>query len=401
MTTSLNITQRHSPPDPSHFLEHYGLREHPFGVTPDPRFIFPSVQHRKLAQELTAGIKNGLGFAALIAGPGLGKTTILLSLLASLGASVRTALLFNTQCDSNQLLKYIAADLELPNVDQDIVAFHERLRDMLIEESHSGRSVLLVIDEAHNLDEQVLETVRLLSDFETPRSKLLHIILAGQEQLAAKLANPNLTQLAQRIVSFYPLQPLNPEEISLYVAHRLRVAGYEGRSLFSRAALAGVAEHSAGIPRQINRICFHALRLGAELQSDVIDDAIVQYVAGTLDLGEFVSHLELGRTNAFEVPTLSNFGRELVKWSADRGCGWSGTTVELLAELNRAVPTMTRCSADWPQDALAMAARLQRIEARRVLLDAGVHVSGDWVQGAPSFVRIEPVPTSDLPEFRP
>ncbi|PYV36792.1 MAG: hypothetical protein DMG06_29870, partial [Acidobacteria bacterium] len=146
------------------FLEFYQLQEQPFGVTPDPRFLYFSQSHREALASLSYGIETGRGFLAFIAKPGMGKTTLLFHLLENLRNSARTAFLFQTQCDSRELFRYLMADLGLDTKDQDVVRMHNQLNEVLLREAQAGKRVVLIIDEAQNLEDSVLETVRLLSD---------------------------------------------------------------------------------------------------------------------------------------------------------------------------------------------------------------------------------------------
>lgn len=274
------------------FLNFYNLREQPFGTTPNPRFLYPSVVHREALASLVYGIESNLGFAALIAEPGMGKTTLLFNVLARLKNSARTAFLFETQCNSQSLLRYLLAELRVPTTDHDPVVLHEKFKQVLYEESRMGRRVIVIIDEAQNLDLKVLETVRLLSDFETPEAKLLHIILVGQPQLAKQLSSPKMSQLRQRIPMMNFLRPLNPGEVTEYVNHRLQVAGYSGPLLFTMSALERIAELSSGVPRQINRICFNALSLGCALKTKEIDRSTIDEVGADLDLGLLLKNVK-------------------------------------------------------------------------------------------------------------
>src|SRR3984885_3088485 len=215
------------------FLDFYGLREQPFGVTPDPRFLYLSPAHREALASLYYGVEAERGFLALIAKPGLGKTTLLFHLLEKLRRNARTVFLFQTQCNSREFMRFLLAELGVEGPDQDFVHLHEQFNKMLLAESRAGRRFIVVIDEAQNLDASVLETVRLLSDFETPRAKLMHIILAGQPELADKLASPGLAQLRQRVSIMHGLEPLPAWEIKSYIEHRLKIAGYEGEPLFT------------------------------------------------------------------------------------------------------------------------------------------------------------------------
>src|ERR1700685_2642902 len=207
------------------FLEYYGFREQPFGVTPDPRFLYLSPAHREALASLYYGVEAERGFLALIAKPGLGKTTLLFHLLEKLRRNARTVFLFQTQCNSREFMRFLLAELGVEGPDQDFVHLHEQFNKMLLAESRAGRRFVMVIDEAQNLDASVLETVRLLSDFETTQAKLLQIILSGQPELAEKLASPALVQLRQRITSVSGLSPLTREETGKFMDHRLQVAG--------------------------------------------------------------------------------------------------------------------------------------------------------------------------------
>jgi len=271
------------------FLDFYQLSEQPFGVTPDPRFLYFSPSHREALASLSYGIDTGRGFLALIAKPGMGKTTLLFHLLERLRNSARTVFLFQTQCDSRELFRYLMADLGLDTSDQDVVRMHSQLNEVLLRETHAGKRVVLIIDEAQNLEDSVLETVRLLSDFETPRAKLLQIVLAGQPELADKLARPGLRQLRQRIATLSHLDPFTPAETNSYIDCRLLAAGYKGGSLFTTGARALIAERSGGIPRLINNLCFNALSLGFALKRKTIDAATVEEVVADLDVVPLVS----------------------------------------------------------------------------------------------------------------
>ncbi len=265
-------------------LRNYGLRENPFNVTPDPRFLYESRTHREALASLITGIECGTGFQALIAPPGMGKTTLLFNVLERFHDSARTAFLFQTQCTSREFLQYLLFELGVEPGDRDLVRMHEALNQVLTEEGLARRRVIVVIDEAQNLDNSVLETVRLLSDFETRREKLMQIIISGQPELAKKLAGSDLEQLHQRLQVITRLSPLNEEEINEYVAHRLKKSGYEGLQLFTPEALRLVARHSRGIPRKVNTLCFNALLLAFARESTLIDAYMMDEVIADLQL---------------------------------------------------------------------------------------------------------------------
>src|SRR6202795_551091 len=266
------------------FLEHYGLIEEPFGVTPDPRFLYLGPKHREALASLLYGTEANRGFLALIAKPGMGKTTLLFQYLEHLGNKARTAFVFQTDCNSRELVRHILIDLGLDASGKDLPAMHEMLNQLLMEEMRAGRRFILVIDEAQNLEEKVLESVRLLSNFETPWMKLMQIVIAGQPQLAKRLAKPSLAQLRQRISLVIRIEPFKTEEINAYINHRLRVAGYQGPSLFTAGARLLIAKRSEGIPRNINNICFNAMSLAYALKRKTIDRDIIREVLADLDL---------------------------------------------------------------------------------------------------------------------
>lgn len=266
------------------FLEFYKLREQPFGVTPDPRYLYFSPGHREALASLFYGIETGRGFLSLIAEPGMGKTTLLFQLLQRWKGYVHSAFLFQTQCNSRELIRYLMDDLGLKSDGEDIVRMHSELNDFLFRETKAGRRVVVCIDEAQNLSDEVLETVRLLSDFEAPDKKLLQIILAGQPELSGRLSRPGLAQLRQRIAIPARLDALPASEIVRYVQHRLHVAGHEGSHLFTPGALELIAERSRGIPRLINNICFNALSLGCATEKGQIDAAVVREAARDLSM---------------------------------------------------------------------------------------------------------------------
>jgi general secretion pathway protein A len=274
------------------FREFYGLKEQPFGVTPDPRFLYLSPAHREALSSLFCGIDAGRGFLALIAKPGMGKTTLLFQLLAKLRPSARTAFLFQTQCTSREFMRFLLMELGLMSRGEDLVTMHEEFNRCLLEEAQAGRRFIIVIDEAQNLEPSVLETVRLLSDFETPQAKLLQIILSGQPELADKLARPSLRQLRQRVSLLSTLGPLPPEEVERYIDHRLRTAGYEGDSMFTLEARKMIAQASEGIPRSINNLCFNSLSLGCALRQHTIGPDIIREATADLDLAELGSESE-------------------------------------------------------------------------------------------------------------
>ena len=284
------------------FLKFFGLREQPFGVTPDPRFLYLSAAHREALASLYYGIEAGRGFLGLIAKPGMGKTTLLFHLLEKFRSSARTAFVFQTQCNSREFMRFLLAELGYEGDGQDFVKMHEEFNKRLLQEARAGNRFIVVIDEAQNLDTSVLETVRLLSDFETPRAKLMQIILAGQPELADKLASPALAQLRQRVSLLNGLEPLPVWEIKNYIEHRLKVAGYEGESLFTEDALKIISDFTEGIPRNVNNFCFNALTLACALRQTVVDTEVVREVMTDLDISRLVTTTEVPEVPAMAPP---------------------------------------------------------------------------------------------------
>jgi hypothetical protein len=213
----------------------------------------------------------------------MGKTSLLFEYLGGLRNKARTAFIFQTTGNPRDLLRYLLVDLGLDGSGKDLPEMHAMLNEVLLDEMRAGGRLVVVIDEAQNLDEEVLESVRLLSNFETPWMKLVQIVLAGQPQLAEKLAQPSMSQLRQRISFSIRIEPLTREEVDAYIDHRLWVAGYKGSSLFSVGARTLLAEHSEGIPRNINNMCFCAMSLAWATKETTIDREMIQDVLADLD----------------------------------------------------------------------------------------------------------------------
>ncbi|MGB8849052.1 MAG: AAA family ATPase, partial [Candidatus Acidiferrales bacterium] len=265
-------------------LDFYKLQERPFGFTPDLRFLYLSASHRKALDSLCQGITDGRGLLALIAPPGTGKSTMLLRLLEHVRESARTSILLQTPCHSNKLLSCLLTELGLEPHAGDLVATHERLKQVLLREKGLGKRFVLLIDDSQNLSGQGLETVRLLSEFETPTGPLLQIVLAGRPELAEKLLKPGLAQLRQRISLVVSITPMSKGEVSDYVENRLRVAGHTGGGIFTPAALDRIAEFSHGIPHNINALCLSSLSLGFAVRHKWIDAGLVDQVAADLNI---------------------------------------------------------------------------------------------------------------------
>jgi general secretion pathway protein A len=206
----------------------------------------------------------------------MGKTTLLFRLMEVLRGSAHVAYLFQTQCTSLDLLGYLMGELALDSRGKGIVAMHGELYQALFERSKCGQPFVLIIDEAQNLSVDVLETVRLISNCETPCSKLVQIVLAGQPQLVEKLTHPDLKQLRQRIGVISRLAPLDDSEAAAYIDNRLQAAGNRNAPLFTPSAISSIIDHSQGNPRLINQLCFNSLTIGYALRRRQIDGEIVK-----------------------------------------------------------------------------------------------------------------------------
>ena len=209
----------------------YGFREKPFNLTPDPDYFFLSSVHKRALDYLVYGLESGMGFIQISGEIGSGKTTLIKCLLRNLSRSVRVGYILHTTGSFLQLLRLILEDLEVASAEQSLSkeALLSRFRDYLVEQARRGNNVVVIVDEAQNLEPGVLEELRMVSNFETEKAKLLQIVLVGQPELRGLLRRPELEQLRQRITVRFHLQPLNEQETRGYIQHRLRVAGSNGR----------------------------------------------------------------------------------------------------------------------------------------------------------------------------
>jgi general secretion pathway protein A len=271
------------------YLDYYGLKDPPFSITPDPRFVFLSERHRDALAHLLYGIGQGGsgGFVQLTGEVGTGKTTLSRLLLERLPENTRVALVLNPRLSPIELLETICEELKLDIEGRrgSLKGLVDALNAYLLDAYAQGLRVVLIIDEAQNLSVEALEQVRLLTNLETPTQKLLQIILLGQPELRELLARPELRQLSQRITARYHLTPLTAEETEAYVRHRLQVAGMN-RVPFTRLALRALHRHSGGVPRLINVIAERALLAGYAQELETLNERVVDRAAAeALDLG--------------------------------------------------------------------------------------------------------------------
>jgi general secretion pathway protein A len=270
------------------YQEFYGLKEKPFVLTPDPQFIYLSNGHRTALESLLYGIRQREGFMVMVGDIGTGKTTICRALLEKLDKNVNTALIFNSFLTEEELLESILQDFGFPSKGRSRKERIDALNKLLIYYLARGKNAVLIIDEAQNLSIPVLEQIRMLSNLETEKEKMLQIILVGQSELEQKLKSPELRQLNQRIAIRHRLSPLSQTEMESYIFQRLQVAGANGNITFSRSAFDEIYKVSKGTPRLINLLCDRALLGGFIDQTYHINKTIVKKAEKSLSGEESV-----------------------------------------------------------------------------------------------------------------
>ncbi|MBN1478922.1 AAA family ATPase [candidate division KSB1 bacterium] len=258
------------------YLKYYKIKHEPFATTADPNYLFVGETHKRALERLLATVTKQRGITTIIGEPGLGKSTLLRTLLTRLEQSVNFAWIFNTTMQPNELLKYICRDFGFAPKSDNKSDLLIELYTFFIREYEKNCLPLIIIDEAQNLTLAALEEIRQLSNLETVNKKLVQIILCGQPQLDAKLDMPQMVQLKQRINCKAILSRLTCEETVAYIQHRLAVAGAENTSLFSHMALRKIYELSGGIPRLINQLCDDALHAGAHQKMAQVDTSIIR-----------------------------------------------------------------------------------------------------------------------------
>jgi general secretion pathway protein A len=261
--------------EPGVYLDYYGLTEPPFDITPNPRFLFYSTKHREAFNHLLFGLRERKGFVQLTGEVGAGKTTLCRALLEQLDQHYATALILNPVMSAEEMVKAIAIEFGLPVAGLDRLDTLSVINQFLLQQVDDKRETVLLIDEAQDLTEELLEQVRLLSNLETDDRKLLQIILLGQPELRDRLNSPRLRQLRQRITVRYHLNPLTRHEVNQYIQHRLHVSGGNGTPHFTRPAMWRVYHYAQGVPRLVNAVCDKALLAGFVAQSESIDYRLV------------------------------------------------------------------------------------------------------------------------------
>jgi type II secretory pathway predicted ATPase ExeA len=272
------------------YKEFFGLRANPFNVNPDPRYLYLTRHTEEALACLTYGIQSRKGFVLLTGEVGTGKTTLINKLLEWLRLQqVATAFIFNSRLDVPQFLDFMMADFAIPCDSKSKSQVLQRLYNWLLDRYRAGETAVLIIDEAQNLSDEVLEEIRMLTNLETFTEKLLQIVLVGQPELEQRLKQPQLRQLRQRLTLRAKTHPFNVEETRSYINQRLRIAGSNGDQIFEPEAVAALYRYSIGVPRVINLLCEHCLVSAFVDQKKTVSAEIVDAVAKDFDLGDGIA----------------------------------------------------------------------------------------------------------------
>lgn len=269
------------------YTKFYGLKEKPFEITPDPKFLYLSESHKEALAHLTYAVRERKGFTVVTGEVGTGKTTLVQTLLSRLDGTTKTAYLFNPLMGSTDFLHYICQDLGLKGQKKSKGQYLSQLQKFLLACYSRNENVVLIVDEAHKLDPKLLEEIRLLTNLETAKNKLLQVILIGQPELNDILEDPKFRQLKQRVSLRYHIQPLNKEDAQRYIKRRLRLAGAYDHNIFTSKAIKEIYRYTQGIPRLINIVCDNALLIGYSTDNKIIGYKIIQEVINNLEGTDF------------------------------------------------------------------------------------------------------------------
>lgn len=259
------------------YLDHFKLKEHPFQITPDSDFLYMSAAHSRAKAYMDYSIRNRDGFVIITGEVGAGKTTLIRKLLSEFDDNVMVAKIFQTQLDETQFLQAVLVEFGLNPFNAGKVELMDMLSSFLVESFLKRKQLVLIVDEAQNLNRRVLEEIRMLSGLETEKQKILHVILVGQPELNETLDAPGLEQLTQRVRLRFHIAALTEAEAADYIYHRLRVAGaVDPEAIFARDAIPIIYEYTGGIPRLTNTLCDTALTCAFADDSGRVDEAVVK-----------------------------------------------------------------------------------------------------------------------------
>ena len=267
------------------YLDFYGLDRDPFGVTPDPDFLFMTPGHKEALAQLLYAIQERKGFILVTAEVGMGKTTLLEALRRELDSNTAVAYVSNSLLPFPAILEYMLEEFEIEKPGESAAQRLVVLQNFLIERHSAGQNTVLILDEAQNLYPQTLEQIRLLSNFETTKEKILQIVLVGQPELLARLEMPELRQLKQRISIMCSIPPMTRSGTRNYIRTRLRMAGARDLGLLTEEAVEQIVDYANGIPRIVNTVCDHCLLIGYADQTRRIDRGIVDQAIAYLEVG--------------------------------------------------------------------------------------------------------------------
>lgn len=356
----------------------YSLRERPFTIVPNPGYLYMSEKHKLAFAHLKYGLGEGTGFVVLTGGIGTGKTTLIRYLLARIEKAVDVALVFNTNVTGEELLRLIIREFEAGEPGADKAANLAMLNDYLIERFSQGRHAIVIVDEAQNLSRDALEEVRLLSNLQGNSRPLLQVVLVGQPELRRKLADPTLTQLAQRITSTFHLSSLELDEAKAYICFRLAQAG-GNPLLFTAEAMEAVHAFSAGVPRLINILCDAALVHGFADELAAIGPEVVEAVARDM------------------APMLHSSGATaVVDTEASAGTEVTPDLEERLAALERRLTVLEERFAAWGTDAHLLAMELEALKVAKA--DACAPAQPKAVIPVEEPAKERPAPVEKKPE---
>jgi type II secretory pathway predicted ATPase ExeA len=347
------------------YTNFFGFTERPFDVTPDPRFLYESPSHQETLASLIYGIRERRGFIAIVGEVGTGKTTLLKALLERIDDNTQVAFIFNTDMTFVQILNMALVDLGLASREESLAkdeALH-RLNDFAIEQLTRGGNLVLIVDEAQNLDRRSMENLRLLSNLETRKHKLIQIVLSGQPELDDKLSQPQLRQLAQRINLKRYITPLSEKEVHEYIRHRLSVADCNDRHLFGLRAQQLIWQYSGGVPRKINILCDNALLIGYGLKHKRIKGPIVEEAIRDLSWSPLSSKVETPAAIHVEEKA-SQLEAEESHSRFVNGATEIAMGVEEKAQLLKAIASHSRFGSGVTRVAMGMEEKVRQLKAR-------------------------------------